>query len=164
METEYSDGLTSMSWVSGYGSTAHFPYYDVGDAGGCPTDYVGNQTCNGSNWDVDTVWRAAWHDTWAWPIPAIYNRNGASAAQWQALSIYAQAQGFPKINFFGTLSQVGACATVAIPDADCDSHKTDIPPSHSWSQLWTLLNADSSTAFTPSWSTDITHNNCFICS
>lgn len=157
-----------ISWSDGYNSAATAPYYDFGDAAGCPTEYVGNIVCS-TGWTVSDVWLVAWHNLSAWPFPEIYSRDGVLAAQWQALSLFAAAQpGFSAMHFDGVLTQQQACFDrLAEGFADCFDDQLDNPSNHGWRQLWTLLNADfgtqqqylGSTSPPRDWASDITWDN-----
>ena len=167
----WADGYTTRQWVDGYASTAGAPYYDYGDAGGCPHDLplVQDFLCScidayrpcTSGWNLSDKWYVSYHNPWAWPLPEVYKRNGGMAAQWQTISVYAYYSGFAPLYFVGALTQESACA--ATNATYCVDHTQDSPPSQAWRALWTLLNSDPRTpqtmiaglGYTTNWSTDL---------
>ncbi len=153
METGWGSGEVSRAWADGYDSANSWPYYNYGDAGGCPLRESDNRPCNGG-WRQDDVWYVSWGAAPAWPLPEIYRTDGALAAQWHALAVYSLDKSFGLMRFKGTLTQWQACSDQG---SDwCSANGVDNRPQGGWSQLWVQLNADLRTAQDPPWCTDIT--------
>lgn len=176
METDvccgWANATQTRQWIDGYASMATVPYYDYGNANGCPEEDFGSadvacQEASGTvYWRASDVWYKSWHNAWAWPIPEVYSRDGRLAAQWQAISVFAYYSGFSPIHFNGTLTQQAAC--LEVPESEgCSTHELDNPTAHGWSQLWVLLNSDARTyqallgdiGHGYNWSTDKTWDN-----
>ncbi len=143
IETGWNTPHRSRRWIEGYASAAEHPYYDFGDAGGCPPS--GN--CLGT-WTVEDVWYVSWGAPGALPLPEIFNRT--TAAQWGALSLYALRRHGQAITFAGVISQRTAC--VQSPDP---CHGTNFTPRRAWTELTRRLDADPRLAKTIRWSTDV---------
>jgi hypothetical protein len=130
METGWSNASLTRAWADGYNSAHNYPYYDYGDAGGCPP----YGTCY--PWTQEDVYYVSWGVAPAWPLPEIY--YSSLAAQWYQMSLYAYTYHGSKMLILGSLTG-GGSNTAA----------------QGWSQLYDALNADSRTAWTPTWSTNI---------
>lgn len=148
IELGWNGPSLTRRWVQGYGSTAGFPYYDYGDAAGCPP----RGTCIGG-WTVEDVWYVAWGAPRALPLPEIYAPNGSSAHEWQRLSLYAYTHHGSRLHIAGVMSQHRACWQSSDPCWGMNNS-----PSRAYSLLWTALNADPRTAQDLRWSTDVLWN------
>ena len=152
IEPDFSNSSSAINWVDGY--TASYGsglwLYNVGAASGCPISGTPTATsaCNNS-WTVDNVWYVSWGTIPLYPIPEIYNTVGANAAQWYRISLYSYLYKGGSIYFPGTLTQSQACQQLG----GCTG--IDNSPGTGWTQLWNAINADSRTAGTIRWSTDI---------
>ena len=145
IELGWNGPAQTRRWVAGYVSVAQRPYYDFGDAAGCPP----RGDCIGS-WTVEDVWYVAWGARIALPLPEIYAPNGSSAQEWQRLSLYAFKHHGSAMRIAGVISQQRACRQSADPCRGIDNS-----PRRAWSLLWRALNSDPRTAQDLRWSTDI---------
>jgi len=132
--------------VNGYGSVAKHPYFDFGDAAGCPP--TGN--CIG-RWTVEDVWYVSWGGRWALPLPEIYAPNGSSAREWQRLSLYSLQRHGRAMIIAGDMSQRRACRQSADPCRGMNNS-----PERAWRLLSRALNSEPRTAQSVRWSTDVT--------
>jgi hypothetical protein len=135
----------SKAWVRGYDKNAQWPFYDFGDAGGCPPR--GN--CVGS-WTQEDVWFVSWGARSAWPLPQIYTPNGSMAQEWYRLSLYSYQRHGKRMTLVGALSQRAACRQSSDSCAGINNS-----PSKAWHQLNRLLNRDRRTAQPLPWISDI---------
>ncbi len=149
MELSWNTVANSRAWGDGYGSIDTRPYYDFGDAAGCPP----YGSCN-NGWTQEDVWYVAWGQPAAWPLPQIYTENGSMATQWYRLSLYAYVAHGYRMHIAGVMTQYGACIDVG----GC-TNGTQNTPAQGWTQLHSRLNADSRTAQQLAWSTDINWRN-----
>lgn len=152
MEMSWNAAAKTRSWADGYASTSSWAYYDFGDAGGCPQQELSyNGSCN-NGWKQEDVWYVSWGVAPAYVLAEMYNTAGAQAKQWRYLSLYSYKTHGYSIYISGSFTQWQACQGRSCPG-------TNNSPSTGWAQLWDQLNADSRTAQTLRWSTDITWNN-----
>jgi hypothetical protein len=150
METGWGNPSTTRAWADGYASAFQYPYYDYGDAGGCPP----YGSCNGL-WYQEDVYHVSWGAQPAWPLPDIYcqvcyagDTNGGNAAQWYQMSLYAYVNHGSRMAISGSMTQWYA-------DGQCCTNS----PDQGWTQLYNALNADWRTAQSLAWSTDLTWAN-----
>jgi hypothetical protein len=144
IELSWNGPRVSRAWVNGYDSVAEWPYYDFGDAAGCPPR--GN--CAGA-WTPEDVWYVSWGARAAWPLPQIYTPNGVMARQWYHLSLYSFVRHGWHMTIAGALSQHRACRQSSDPCRGMNNS-----PHRAWSQLNHLLNRDRRTAQRLPWLTD----------
>jgi hypothetical protein len=149
-ETEYASySPYTLDYLSKVAATdASNPIYDFGDAGGCSSSsYSANGPCNGCNgcakWVQSQVLEISWAETWAFPLPEIYNQAGAQAGQWYEIDQGSKGAGDGSIAFNGELTQHAACAQYP----PCNG--TDNTPGAGWSQLYGRVGG------TITWSDDI---------
>jgi hypothetical protein len=115
------------------------PIYDFGDAGGCNTGgYSSNGSCNGG-WTQGQVLDVSWVESWAWPLPEIYNQNSLNAYQWYWISLGSYRAGSGPITFYGSLTQYQACQQVG----GCNG--TANTPDQGWTQLYNSIYTDPNT-------------------
>jgi hypothetical protein len=141
LEPSWSPPSAARAWVDAYGNASHFPFYNYGSADGCPP----YGACT-NGWTEEDLWYVAYGATAAWPIPEIY--SSANAQQWYHLGLYGAVNHGSTVQFLGTLTQwaaAGSCCTNS--------------PEQGWQQLADALDADSRTAQTLPYSTDITWAN-----
>ena len=127
--------------------------WDFGDAGSCSyTGYTGSAECGVTGWTEAQVLDIAWGESWAAPVPEIYNTGGYQAEQWYWLSKGSvSTSGYP-IGFRSELTQSAACTQ----HGGCTD--TDNTPSTGWTQLYDQLTSDAATsagAAYMNWSDDI---------
>ncbi|MFN2590208.1 MAG: hypothetical protein ABR518_05515, partial [Actinomycetota bacterium] len=67
IELTWNGPKRTRAWVRGYDSVNRWPYYDFGDAAGCPP----YGRCAGA-WTLEDVWYVAWGAPPAIPLPEIY--------------------------------------------------------------------------------------------
>lgn len=152
IELNWNSPSATRNWVNGYTSAGSYPYYNYGACEGCPTaTNPGWIPDNG--WSLEDVWFVSWGAAPANPLPEIYANSGVNAEQWQYVSLYAYNNHGARINVKGSMTQYQACQ-----DLGCSSAE-DNTPSQGWTQLSNALNADSRTAQSVVWSTDITWQN-----
>jgi len=144
IELSWNGPAVSKSWVRGYDSVAEWPYYDYGDAAGCPP----RGDCVGA-WRPEDVWYVSWGARSAWPLPQIYTSDGSMARQWYRLSLYAFLRHGWRMTIAGALSQRIACRQSSDPCRGMNNS-----PAKAWGQLNRLLNRDRRTAQRLPWSTD----------
>ena len=144
IELSWNGPRESKAWVRGYDSVAEWPFYDYGDAAGCPPR--GN--CVGA-WTPEDVWYVSWGARTAWPLPQIYTPNGVMAEQWYRLSLYSYRHHGWRMTIAGALSQRIACRQSSDPCRGMDNS-----PARAWGQLNQLLNRDRRTAQPLAWSSD----------
>lgn len=134
IELGWGDYASAKLFADGYTTAFRWPYYDYGDAAGCPPA----GTC--APWTQDQVYNVAWGFGPAWGVPEIYLQNGVQAQQWQKISKHATTIGKAKMQFAGTLTQHGACAQ----GNPCNG--TNNTAQQGWQQLWDATAADAATA------------------
>jgi len=144
IELSWNGPRVSKNWVRGYDSVAQWPYYDYGDAAGCPP----RGDCAGA-WTPEDVWYVSWGARTAWPLPQIYTPNGSMALQWYHLSLYSYRYHGWRMSIAGALSQRMACRQSSDPCRGIDNS-----PAKAWGQLNRLLNRDRRTAQRLPWSSD----------
>ncbi|MGC1376865.1 MAG: hypothetical protein WA821_11600 [Anaerolineales bacterium] len=156
MELGLNSAKATRAWVDGYGSAygSGLWLYDVGDAAGCPYPGNPNAKCGAGaydDWTSEDVWYISWGKVVAYPIPEIYNTNGATAGEWYYLSLYSYAKPTrTSIYFPGTLTQFQSCAQAG----GCAG--VNNTPAQGWTQLWNIISSDPRTAQTSQrWSTDM---------
>ncbi len=149
-EPSWNSPAVTRAWVDGYAatSTGQSLYANFGSCDGCP--FSGCPACvPNNNWSRDDIWYVSWGATPAFPLPEIYLTNGVNADQWYRMSLYAYTNHGYRMNFVGSLTQWNACQEVG----GCAG--TDNRPEAGYLQLYNAVNADSRTAQTIRWSTDI---------
>ena len=156
LEMGWNTAPDSRAWADGFSAATSLPYYDYGDCEGCPTggavsSVPGAPLNNG--WTQEDVWYVAYGAPSAYPVPEIYLTSGTNAAQWQQLSLYAYLNHAAAIHILGALTQYQACLT----GGGCPG--ADNTPNQGWSQLSSALNADTRTAQTLNWASDLTWAN-----
>jgi hypothetical protein len=134
----------SRAWVRGYDLRAEWPFYDFGDAAGCPPR--GN--CIGA-WTEEDMWFVAWGARSAWPLPQIYTPTRSMAQEWYRLSLYSYKHHGMRMTLVGALSQHTACRQSSDPCRGMNNS-----PSKAWHQLYSLLNSDRRTAQQLRWLSD----------
>jgi hypothetical protein len=134
----------SRAWVRGYDSRAEWPFYDFGDAAGCPPR--GN--CIGA-WTQEDLWFVAWGARSAWPLPQIYTPTRSMAQEWYRLSLYSYKHHGTRMTLAGALAQHAACRQSSDPCRGMNNS-----PSNAWHQLYSLLNRDWRTAQDLRWLSD----------
>lgn len=149
IELGWNGPTVSRRWVNGYASAASYPYYNFGDAAGCPPA----GSCSGG-WTQADLWFVSWGAWPAWPLPQIYREDGIQARQWYRESLWAYQNRSGRMHFVGSLTQWNACEDVNDP---CSTIKNT--PAQGWTQLHDALNSDSRTAQGLRWSTDISWRN-----
>lgn len=152
----YGSKTLTRTWVDGYSASLSNNFVNFGAADGCPTSGTG--TCD-NGWTLDDMYYVSWGNAKALAFPEIYSTtestlsNGTvtdtNAKQWYNISKQAVNAGSSKISFTGALSQYTACSQVG----GCSG--TDATPLKSWWYLYNALNADTQTASTPVYSSDI---------
>jgi hypothetical protein len=136
----------TRAWIRGYQSVAESPYYDFGDAGGCPP---AGSSCIGG-WTLEDLWYAAWGAPLALPLPEVYTPSGSQARQWANLSRYAYRHHGSRIHIMGVLAQHTACQ-----QSNDSCWGMNNKPRRAWWQLHDLLNANPNTAQRLPWLSDI---------
>ena len=136
IELGWNGPAASKAWVRGYDSAAKWPYYDYGDAAGCPP----RGRCVGA-WTQEDVWYVAWGAHAAWPLPQIYTPTGSMAQEWFQLSLYSYRQHGWRMTLAGPLAQHTACR-----QSSDSCRGMNNSPSEAWRQLSRLLNSDPRTA------------------
>jgi hypothetical protein len=145
IELGWNGPTVSKRWVRGYDSAAKWPFYNFGDAAGCPPR--GN--CLGE-WKQRDVWYVSWGTASAWPLPQIYTESGSMAQQWYQLSLYSFRRHGVHMTIVGALSQRRACR-----QSDDSCWGMNNSPIRAWRQLQRLLNGDPRTAQRLRWLTDL---------
>jgi hypothetical protein len=150
MELDWNGPTSTRYWVDGYSSVPNRrPYYNAGDAAGCPPLNNSNNgddcgTATYPNWTADDVRYISFGAPPAYAFPQIYSNTGIHARQWQWISAN---RGF--INFEGPMSQSAACAQNGC-NADLDN-----TPAQAWQQLYDTINSVQSTADSLRWLSDV---------
>ncbi|MGH2449650.1 MAG: hypothetical protein ACRDFS_13750 [Chloroflexota bacterium] len=122
----------TLSFEQGWNSATTGLIYDFGDAEGCPPS---GSCANG--WTVPDVVSVAFSGgTDNWPLPEIYDTNGANALQWANLASNGIDSGIQ-----GVMTQSGACSQMR----GCSG--TNNTPTQGWSQLSADLGANSNLIF-----------------
>jgi hypothetical protein len=141
MELDWNSASITRAWADGYDSADNWPYYNYGDAAGCPP----YGSCD-NGWRQEDVWYVSWGVLPAYPLPEIY--TDATSREWYRLSLYGYTYHGQAILISGTMTQwaaMGYCCTNT--------------PSQGYNQLNNKLNRDWRTRQTIPWSTDITWAN-----
>lgn len=151
IETGFNTFPPTKDWVDGYQARNQpYPYFNNGDAGGCP-EYTTGGNCN-NGWSVAEVHYVSAIPKHARAVPQIYLNDGTMARQWQRISLYGYLnRGGNTVDFVGSLTQYGTCQQ---PGRGCGTTE-DNTAGQGWTQLRNQLNSDSRTAQRPRWSTDI---------
>jgi hypothetical protein len=139
----------SKAWVKGFDSAAEWPFYDFGDAAGCPP----RGRCIGA-WTQEDLWFVAWGARSAWPLPQIYTPTRSMAQEWYRLSLYSYTQHGERMTLAGALSQHTACRQSSDPCRGMNNS-----PSKAWRQLYHVLNSDPRTAQQLRWLSDFRWTN-----
>lgn len=141
-DTEFS---RTSSWVDGYNAATSAPLYDYGSADDCPySGFSGN--CDG--WGQHGLWYISWGNSDGYPVPEIYQYSMAD--QWYYESAYSStSESNGRLGFLGTMTQYAACG--------CGSGT--YTAAQGFNELQSLINGDSRTSYTMSYSTDITWAN-----
>jgi hypothetical protein len=146
IELAWNGPAVTRAWVRGYQSVAEWPFYDYGDAGGCPP---AGPACHGG-WTLEDLWYVSWGARLALPLPEVYTPSGSQARQWANLSLFSYRRHGSRMHFVGVLSQHTACAQSADSCWGMNNR-----PERAWRQLHDLLNGDQRTAQPLAWSSDI---------
>jgi hypothetical protein len=150
MELGWNTPIATRAWADGYNSVANRrPYFNVGDAAGCPPLNNSNDgnacgTATYPTWTATDVRYISWSVAAASPFPQIYSNSGIHARQWQWISANV---GW--MDFKGALSQSAACQ-----QNGCDG-ELDNTPQQAWQQLWDTLNSVQGTADSFEWLSDV---------
>lgn len=141
-DTEFS---RTASWIDGYNATTSTPLYDYGSADDCPySGFSGN--CDG--WGQHGLWYISWGNSDGYPVPEIYQYSMAD--QWYYESAYSStSESNGRLGFLGTMTQYAACG--------CGTGT--YTAAQGFNELQSLVNGDSRTSYTMSYSTDITWAN-----
>jgi hypothetical protein len=123
----------TKSWLGGYLAATTAPFIFNGSADGCSWTAT-NRGCN-NGWSMSGLYYLA---AGAAPIrmlnlPQVYNYTMAD--QWKYISLTGVAQGKPRINFAGVLTEWTACDQAG----SCGS----ITGHSAWSKMWSNLQSDS---------------------
>lgn len=155
MELGYNSFANTKGWADGYTASAQYPYYDYGDAAGCPPA----GSCNNGWTQADVVY-VSWDEAAALPLPEIYAVNKINAKQWYRLSLYSALNPgqFGRMIIQGSFTQHAACKITGGCN-DGTPLSTDNTPTQGWKQLYTKLNSDTRTQQPLDYSTDITWAN-----
>ena len=165
MEVDWESAANTRNWADGYTNVSNYPYYDYGDAAGCPTSgqTSANRNCATPHetWTQNDLYYLVWQEAVGWPLPEIYLNDNTQSKQWQQITLYGYlAHSGNRIEFTTGLSQSQACADVGDP---CTGK--NLSPSGSFNSLYNTLNADSRTAPNPTssyefrWATTMAWNN-----
>ncbi|CAN5552268.1 hypothetical protein BH20CHL6_BH20CHL6_07270 [soil metagenome] len=137
IEVSWSTPGMARAWVDGYDAAASWPYYNFGDAAGCPTSgTTGSPRPCGGQWTQEDVWYVAYGVPSAYAVPEIYRNDGALARQWQQISLYGYLRTGWRVVYRGSLTQYGACQ-----QRSCDP-SLDNTPRQGWMHLHEALAAD----------------------
>jgi hypothetical protein len=118
------------AWSNGYDNTGNSWYWDYGSADGCPTSGSGGGSCN-NGWTQGDVYNVASADTWAEPLPQIY--DDTLAEQWG--NIAANYTGSGAMSFLGPMDQNQAC-----DDTSSSCTGLDNTSNEAWDDLYNALN------------------------
>lgn len=154
MEIDYATATNTKDWADGYDSVDSYSYYNYGDAAGCTTSttYTGTTDSNCAaainTWKMSDIYYVSWQIAASRVLPQIYNQS--MSKQWKNLKKYGKVSKGGSMNISGTLTQQGAC--IGSSDPTCTGTYS---PSSAWTDLNDRLNADTDTAQTLQYSTDI---------
>jgi hypothetical protein len=149
IELSWNTPAVTTRWVEGYASAGSWDYYVDGDAAGCPPE---GGVCNGG-WTNADVRSANWGNRFAWPVPQIYREDGVQAEQWQRFSAYSASTFGSPFTFRGAMTQFWACVDIG---STCGGPTpTKNSPGQGWLQLYTAINAHTSTKGNVRYSTDV---------
>lgn len=143
IELDWSAPTNAWRWWLGHHSQSSSAVYNAGDAAGCSTTSMATNCNNG--WTRADIWNIS-QDAVA---PQIYSTTGSNAQQWYWNSRWAVANGHGGLLFRSSLSQYGACQQVG----GCSG--TNNTPTQSFSQLYSALAQNGSTAQTPMFMTNV---------
>jgi hypothetical protein len=140
-DNEWYDGSDTLAWVEGY-SAAAFPtppsaICGLGE-GGMLADFgddILGGVGSGDGWTVNQIYDVAQGITGTCALPEIY--YSANAPEWQALSQWAQSQGYPSMVFTAVMVEPGGT--------------TECPPPNGYTLMsascaWTTLQGDTGQA------------------
>jgi hypothetical protein len=146
-DTEFT---RTQNWVDAYNAATSKPLYDYGSADDCP--YSGNPSGGCDGWGRHGLWYIAWGNADAVPIPEIY--YSSMADEWYNESLYSFNTQDGPIGFLGTMTQYAACGQ----SSGCNQSAT-FTPAGGFNALQNLINGNSDTSHTMSYSTDISWAN-----
>lgn len=138
----------TRAWTDGYTSAFVPPsyYFNFGSCDGCPSIAPCPTCVLTQSWTIEDVWYVSYYGA-AVPLPDIY--NSTNAAQWYQMSLYSVNYHNYRMNILGPMTEYGACQ-----QRGCVSG-FDNTPSAGYSELYSALNANPSTAQSLPWLTDI---------
>lgn len=145
-ELSWNNANKSLSWKSGYTTTASRPYLYFGDCNSCPYFAEPDWTPLPFGWTLEQVYTMA-STTNGFALPQIYRKDGQHSEQWYYLSLYMYLEGSEPIGFMGSFTQSCACVEVN----GCSSgfpYAIDNTPHEGWEQLWNRISSDPRTAQT----------------
>jgi hypothetical protein len=148
-ELDWNPPSVTRAWTDGYDSVNNWLYLNFGDAAGCPPAGF----CNGG-WSYADIWYVSWGNPAAWPMPQMYNELGTQAAQWERIDLWSVATHGARMDFRGSLAQHQACLDLAVPCGGVDNGADE-----AWTQLYSALNSQPSTAQPLRWSSDMSWRN-----
>jgi hypothetical protein len=145
-ELSWNIASKSLSWKSGYTSTASRPYLYFGDCNSCPYYDEPDWTPAPFGWTLEQVYSMA-STTNGRALPQIYRKDRQNSEQWYNLSLYMYLHGYEPIGFMGAFTQSSACSEIG----GCSSGNPDAidnTPREGWEQLWSRISSDPRTAQT----------------
>lgn len=148
MELSWNSAGTTRAWLDAYAGVTQQPFYNYGDAAGCPP--YGN--CS-NGWTQEDVWYVSFGQPVANAVPEIYTNDGSQADEWYSLSLYGYTHHGTAIAILSALTEYGACKG----KPSCGGINNT--PLQAYNQMETRLNGNSHTAQSIPYSTDITYAN-----
>ena len=126
-EQSYNAYGPTSYWATGWSDNTDGYYYaEYGSASGCPENYtIGG--CNDS-WTQTDIYDLSWGNSYAYPVPQIY--NDATALEWGTIAAEIDA-GTNPMWFLGPMDQHQACA-----DKDDSCSGTDDTANEAFDQLY----------------------------
>lgn len=160
LEPGWNGPQRTLDWADGYGRATSLPFYNYGDAAGCPlasSEMADNSLGCQNGWGQRELLQLSRRDVYnRQAVPQIYTHNGVQAQQWYHISRFGAA-GLGPIPFAGVLTTFGACQ-LPLVDRDERCPFIDNLSAEGWLQLYDALKQDLRTPYEPPYSTDIKYS------
>lgn len=156
IELSWNTYARTRDWLDGYDSANLYPLLNFGAIPGCPYFAAPGAQCGSYPylWSKEEVWYVIWGAKPVYPLPEIYANNGVNAEQWFLMSLYSYITHGLAIEFPGVMTQSQSCPGTTYPEGH-ECNFLNNTPLDGWTQLQTLLNSDSRTAYLIRLVTDI---------
>jgi hypothetical protein len=167
IEPGFNPDYIPRHWLDGYNSvTGRRLLYVIASADGCPENYPPTEpetgyyppyNCN-NNWTQEDVYYVTWGAPYSWPMPEIYNTQGANSNQWYRIASYSRLSHNKQMTFLGEMTQLAACQQLREQEPGVPHCVgTDNDPTTGFTQFYNRINSDPYRRISNNmkWSTDM---------